>query len=80
MEYECQIQLASKIQAGFNKVVRPLCTSCCNRGCTNPIVDTKIAVFGKVMSSRLYQTGDTYFMVVQCDGYQAPEEPDEDDE
>ena len=73
MEYDCQILLANKVQAGFNKVARPLCTSCVNKGCTNPIVDTKISVFGKIMSSRMYQAGGTYFMVIQCDGYQSPE-------
>ena len=72
MEYDCQLLLASKLQVGFNKVATPLCTHCQNRGCTNPIVDKKVSVFGKIMSTRLYEAGGSSFMVVACEGYQAP--------
>jgi len=80
MEYDCQIVLANKIQAGFNKVVTPLCTHCKNRGCSNPIEEKKISIFGRTMTSRMFVTGSGVFMVVACEGYQAPQAEDEDDE
>ena len=80
MEYDCQIVLANKIQAGFTKVARPLCTNCTNRGCTNPIVNKKISVFGKIMSTRLYDSGYGHFMVVSCEGYQPAQAKEEEGE
>ena len=77
MEDECEIILANKLLVGFNKVATPLCTGCANAGCSNPIVDKKISVFGKVMSTRLYQTGGSTFMVVKCEGYQPMHQEDE---
>jgi len=69
MEYECEIVPANKILTGFNKVVNPLCSSCTNTGCTNPIVEKKVSVFGQVKTSRLYDMGTMSYYVVRCDGY-----------
>jgi len=69
MEYECRVVSASSIEATFNKVVSPLCSRCINRTCTNPISEKKMSVFGKVHTTRLYQMGTAFFMVVECDGF-----------
>jgi hypothetical protein len=70
MEYECELVLADRMCVDFNKTIRPLCTSCVNIGCSNPIVDKKISVFGTVMTTQLYETGTASFFVMGCDGYQ----------
>jgi hypothetical protein len=84
VEYDCQIILATKILTDFNKVVKPLCSTCTNHSCTNPISEKKISVFGQVYTGRLFCSGDSYFMVTRCDGYRGEtiesEEDDDEDE
>jgi len=78
MEYECKIMPATRIYADFNKVIKPLCSTCVNHGCENPIVEHKISVFGVIQTTRLYKTGTHMFQVTECDGYRG--ELDEDEE
>ena len=72
-EYECQLLLASKVYSDYNKVIRPLCSTCTNESCMNPIVDCKVSVYGKIVSSRLYKTANSEFFVVSCEGYRGEE-------
>jgi hypothetical protein len=69
MEYECQVISASSLTSTFNKVVSPLCSKCKNVNCTNPIVEKKISVFGKVHTTRLFNGGHGLFVVTKCDGF-----------
>jgi len=78
MEYDCQIVSAQSLLVDYNKVLPPLCSTCVNNGCSNPIVDHKVSVVGKIHTSRLYKVGGHYFQVMQCEGYRG--EIDEDEE
>ena len=78
-EYDCQVVLASKIHAGFNKFQQPLCSSCINRGCTNTIVEEKISVFGIIHTTKLLKTYNATFMVVDCEGYIREDEDHEEE-
>lgn len=81
MEYDCEIVLANKVYTDFNKVIRPLCSSCSNHACTNPVKEKKISVFGQVYTGRLFYNGDSYFVVTSCEGYRGiKQEYDEDDD
>jgi hypothetical protein len=76
MEYDCHIVLASKVYSDFNKIIRPLCSSCTNHSCTNPVAEKKISVFGKIYTGRFFFNGNAYFMVQSCEGYRGNVEED----
>jgi len=76
VEYDCEIILANKIYTDFNKVVRPLCSSCTNHSCTNPVKEKKVSVFGKIYTGRFFYNGDTFFVVTSCEGYRGIQEDD----
>lgn len=78
MEYDCQLVSIASLSTTFNKVVRPLCSSCKNRNCSNPIESKKVSIFGKVHSTRVYNTGSGFFIVSYCDGFIDTEEDEED--
>ena len=67
---------------GLDGDIEPLCNSCMSGDCTNPIAKTCISVFGKEKYYRLYKSGRSYKMVVDCDGYMKFEDkyPEEDHE
>lgn len=69
MEYECKLVSARTLTKGLLNMQRPLCTTCVNRTCTNPIVDKKLSIMGVIHTSRMFQSCDRFFFVVQCDGY-----------
>ena len=69
MDYECRIVSASKLHSGNMKVMKPLCTSCVNKNCTNSIVDNKVSIRGIIHTSRLYSSGSRLFFVLDCDGF-----------
>jgi hypothetical protein len=74
MEYDCEIVPATRVLTDFNKVIHPLCTTCSNSGCSNPIVEQKISVFGMIKTTRIYDLGDTKFYVLKCEGYHKMDE------
>jgi|TARA_Y100000310_G_scaffold224912_1_gene226784 hypothetical protein len=37
--------------------------------CTNPIAKTKVSIFGKEETYRMYRQSGAYKMVIDCDGY-----------
>ena len=69
MQYECQLISASRLTKGVLNTLKPLCTSCKNNSCTNPIADKKISIMGVVHTARLFNIGDKFFFVTKCDGF-----------
>ena len=69
MIYDCELLPMTKIHVGQNKVIKPLCTTCENIQCDNPIVKKRVSVFGTVGEVRLYEMADGYHMVKSCPGY-----------
>ena len=69
MEYDCHMVSSMKLVGGMMDIKKPLCTSCYNKSCTNPIVVKKVSVMGIVHTSKLYQSGQRMFFVVKCDGF-----------
>ena len=80
MEYECQLVVANRVLTDFNKVIRPLCSSCTNTACSNPVYNKKISVFGQIYSGRVYTSGSLDFFVTACDGYRGNFEDEEEDD
>lgn len=69
MEYDCQLLSISSLTTTFNRVVKPICSNCKNTNCSNPIQEKKISIFGKVYSTKVYNMGNGFFIVSECEGF-----------
>lgn len=77
MEYECKLSPASTLDSGILNLKRPLCTNCKNSNCSNPIIEKKISIMGVIYTTKLFNIGNSYFFVNQCDGYLKGDDDDE---
>lgn len=69
MKYEVKLVPIAKTLTTPIGVVEPLCQSCENKSCSNPIETTKVSVFGINKQLRLYVSNNKPQVVVQCEGY-----------
>ena len=69
MEYSVRLKSLDHVPLDLDGSVRPLCDSCMSADCTNPIARTKVSIFGREETFRLYKYGSSYKMVIDCDGY-----------
>ncbi|MAG24855.1 hypothetical protein CMI47_04675 [Candidatus Pacearchaeota archaeon] len=79
MEYNVRIVPFNNVPMGLDGDMQPLCNSCMSGDCTNPIAKTCVSVFGEERYYRLYKTGSSYKMVIDCDGYMKFDEKYEED-
>lgn len=69
MEYNVRLVSLNEVPMGTDGIVEPLCNSCMSIDCTNSIAKTQVSILGKEETYRLYKHGNSYRMVVDCDGY-----------
>lgn len=69
MEYDCQAVPMDKLAVGPKGVEEPLCNSCANPDCSNPIRSKTVNVLGVPKPWRLWVVGNMVRQVVQCKGY-----------
>jgi len=60
----------NKIHVGQSQIIKPLCTTCENIQCDNPIIEKKVSVFGRVGTVKIYQMSENdMYLVKSCPGY-----------
>jgi len=69
-----------KLPVSINGVAEPLCESCANRDCSNPIRPCKVSVFGVTKVRKCYVSNNSPSFVVQCEGFIPEMSSDEEDE
>jgi len=70
MQYSVETISVDKAPLTASGVLEPLCNSCINPDCSNPIKEKTISIVGKQVKYRLYIIGNVSLMVVGCkDGY-----------
>jgi len=69
-----------KLPVSVNGVAEPLCESCANRDCSNPIRPCKISVFGITKVRKCYVSNQAPSFVIQCEGFIPDIYSDEEDE
>lgn len=47
----------------------PLCQSCNNKGCGNPVSTVDISIFGIQQKVKVYRSGSSLMAVSSCEGY-----------
>lgn len=67
--YQVKLGSIARLPVSPAGVQRPLCDSCCNKDCGNPIEFVQMSVFGLTEPTRLYKTGGSYMPVIRCEGY-----------
>ncbi len=72
MDYDVKIVPADHTIVTEKGVFEPMCNSCINTECTNPIQTISISEFGKIKRDRLWVVNNTYRVVVACKGYEGP--------
>jgi len=71
VEYKCNVKTLQKIiQDDGSGHSLSLCSSCKNYECRNPIEYVSVSIFGVLVKGKFYKTGQSYFGVISCDGYQ----------
>jgi len=50
-------------------LIRPLCNSCKNKDCENPIEEKEVWVFGFKEQMKCYCVSSNIDIVINCDGY-----------
>ncbi len=69
MEYNVRLISFNSVPVSIDGGVKPLCNDCMSIDCTNPIAKTKVSIFGKEETYRMYRQSGAYKMVIDCDGY-----------
>lgn len=68
-KYHVKLGSLSKLSVGPDGVQRPLCHSCKNSECGNPIELVQVSIFGVTEKMKLYRSGDNSLPVIRCEGY-----------
>ncbi len=75
MQYEVQTIPFEKIPLSSDGALEPLCNTCTNPDCSNPIKERVVSIVGKQVKYRLYVISSITLMVVGCkDGYVGDED------
>lgn len=69
MKYKCKSLSLSELNVGPFGVQPPLCDNCCNKDCTNLIVDKDISIFGITKRQKLLMKATGFYAVVDCEGF-----------
>lgn len=69
IHYKVKLLSMTKLPVGPGGVVSPLCDSCVNRECGNPVSLVNITVFGIEKKTRLHRSGSSFMAVANCEGY-----------
>lgn len=67
--YRVKLNSMSKLAVGPGGVQFPLCESCINKECGNPITLVDVSVFGVMQKIKLYKSGSSFMAVINCEGY-----------
>ena len=70
MEFECKTIPVLKPILNSEGAVEPLCNSCTQVDCSNPVHKKKVSVFGVNKEWYIYMAGGQMYQVVSCMGYQ----------
>ena len=70
MDFECKTVSLSRPILNSEGAMQPLCNTCTQVDCNNPIRKKKISIFGKMEEWQVYMVGSQAYQVVQCTGYQ----------
>jgi len=77
VEYSVRLIPFNSVPVSVDGGVNPLCNECMSIDCTNPIAKTKVSIFGKEETYRMYRQGGSYKMVIDCDGFMKSPDVDE---
>jgi hypothetical protein len=69
MEYECQLMPIDKVVLDVKGFQRPLCDTCANPDCSNPIRISTISIIGVPQKMRLWVVHNLARIVIDCRGY-----------
>ena len=69
MEFNCQTIPVGRLLVDHNGVSQPLCNSCLQTECTNPIKTQTISIMGVPQKWRVWALNNAVRQVVQCAGY-----------
>jgi hypothetical protein len=68
-DFQCQLIQLSDLAVDANGVKEPLCNSCVQSDCENPIRKMCVTILGKTTHWRLWVTNNQLKQVVSCQGY-----------
>jgi len=69
MKYICNLVSLKSLLVSPNGVFSPLCCSCSNESCENPIERRKVSVFGIIKEMKVFVQREEESCVVECDGF-----------
>jgi hypothetical protein len=69
VEYECQLMPIDKAVLDAKGFHRPLCDTCANPDCSNPIRVTTISIMGIPTKMRVWTLHRLARIVIECKGY-----------
>ena len=69
MEFECVTVSIMKPVINSKGVMKPLCNTCTQTECTNPIRKKLVSIFGRNEEWEVFCAGSQAYQVVQCIGY-----------
>jgi len=72
MQFNCQTVPLTKVTYDANGTLEPLCNTCCQTECTNPIREKTIIIQGLPHKWHVYAAGEIFHQVIQCDGFVRP--------
>ena len=67
---KCKKIPVDRLLVGPTGIVDPLCQSCINRHCGNPIEPMDISIMGITRKWWLYKSGNNVTAVIECEAYQ----------
>ena len=69
MEFDCKTTSILKPIMNSKGVIAPLCNTCAQVDCRNPIRKKTVSVLGKNEEWQVLVIGSAFYQVVQCSGY-----------
>jgi len=69
MDYPCVKLVLAKQMLGPNGIIEPLCNSCTQIDCTNPIRKKTVSILGVNKEWHLFMEGTKAYQIVGCEGY-----------
>lgn len=69
IHHKVKLLSMAKLPVGPGGVVAPLCDSCINKECGNPVSLVSITIFGIEKKTRLHKSGGSLMAVANCEGY-----------
>jgi len=69
LEFECKTVPLTKPALTHEGAMEPLCNTCVQLECDNPIRKKKVSILGKTEEWYVLVTGSQAYQVIQCTGY-----------